>query len=141
MKVEECMSSQLCMVRPDDKVEKAAALMAESNAGSVLVGDEERLVGILTDRDIAVRVIGEGRGPDCVVGEVMSGNIKYCFQDEELDHVIRNMGDVQVRRLPVVNRHKRLVGVVSIGDLAATMDKSLAGRFMGVLAKRPAAAM
>ena len=73
---------------------------------------------MITDRDIAVRAVAQGRGPDTKVREVMSTEVLYCFEDQTVDEVTRNMADVRVRRLPVVNRDKRLVGILSLGDLA-----------------------
>jgi CBS domain-containing protein len=92
--------------------------MAEIDAGVLPVGKDDRLVGIITDRDIAIRGVGDGMGPDTPVSEVMSSEIKYCFDDEEVEDVSHSMGDIQLRRLPVLNRDKRLVGIVSLGDLA-----------------------
>jgi CBS domain-containing protein len=83
------------------------------------VGENDRLVGMITDRDITIRAVAQGKGPDTPVRDVMSdAKVMYCYDDEELEDVARNMGDVRVRRLPVVNREKRLVGIVSLGDLA-----------------------
>jgi CBS domain-containing protein len=82
------------------------------------VGAHDKLVGMITDRDIAIRGVAEGKGPDAKVHDVMSQEVKYCFEDEEVAHVVENMADLQVRRLPVMNRDKRLVGIVSLGDLA-----------------------
>src|SRR5207302_5292065 len=72
----------------------------------------------ITDRDIALRCIAEGKGADCKVGEAMTREVMYCFDDEDTQHVCQNMAEIQVRRLPVMNRDKRLVGIVSLGDLA-----------------------
>jgi CBS domain-containing protein len=96
------------------------AIMAEIDAGSVPVATSERLVGMITDRDIAVRAVAMGKGPDASVGDVMTADVKYCFDDQEVEEVTQNMGDIQVRRLPVVNREKRLVGILSLGDVART---------------------
>jgi CBS domain-containing protein len=93
--------------------------MAEIDAGVMPVGENDRLVGMITDRDIAIRAIGEGKGPDTPVREVMTTEqVLYCYEDEDLDHVAKNMSEQQVRRLPVVNRDKRLVGIVSLGNIA-----------------------
>ena len=73
---------------------------------------------MMTDRDIAIRGVAEGKGPDAKVQDVTSQQVKYCFEDEDVDHVAQNMAELQVRRLPVMNRDKRLVGIVSLGDLA-----------------------
>jgi CBS domain-containing protein len=96
--------------------------MASLDAGVLPVGDKDRLVGMITDRDIAIRGIARGKGPDTPVREVMTEEVKYCFEDQEVDEVTRNMGDIQVRRLPVVNRDKRLVGILSLGDISKTGD-------------------
>ena len=97
-------------------------MMRQIDAGVLPVGENDRLVGMITDRDIAVRAVGEGKGPDTLIREVMSPEICYCFEDQELDEVAANMGDVKVRRLSVVNRDKRLVGIVSLGDIALSDD-------------------
>jgi len=91
------------------------------------VGENDRLVGMITDRDIAIRAVAKGKGPDTPVREVMSTEVKYCFDDEDLERVAQNMGDIQVRRLPVVNREKRLVGIVALGDVARNEDLTTIG--------------
>lgn len=118
MKVSEAMTREVRLARPDQSIREVAQLMSELDIGAVPVEENDRLVGMITDRDIAVRAIAEGRGPDTKVSEVMTSDIKYCFDDQSIDEVTRNMGDLQVRRLPVVNRDKRLVGILSLGDLA-----------------------
>lgn len=118
MRVSECMTRDVRIAAPDDTIQAAAQTMAEVDAGSLPVGDDDRLVGMITDRDIAIRAIAEGLGPDATVRAVMSAEVRYCYEDENIDDVLRNMGDLQVRRLPVINRDKRLVGIVSLGDLA-----------------------
>ena len=82
------------------------------------MGENDRLVGMITDRDIAIRGVAKGKGPKAKVRDVMSKEVKYCFEDEDLDHICRNMAELQMRRLPVLNRDKRLVGILSLGDLA-----------------------
>jgi CBS domain-containing protein len=91
------------------------------------VGDNDRLVGMITDRDIAIRGVASGKGPDTKVRDVMSPEVKYCFEDEDVEHVLENMGDLRVRRLPVLNRDKRLVGIISLGDLATNGEAAEAG--------------
>jgi CBS domain-containing protein len=102
--------------------------MAELDAGVLPVGANDRLVGMLTDRDIAIRAVAEGKGPDTKIRDVMTASVKYCFEDEDLDHVAKNMGEIQVRRLPVMNRDKRLVGVVSLGDIAFEAGRGPSGK-------------
>ena len=119
MRVKEAMTREVRVASPGQSIRDVAKIMAEIDAGSMPVGENDRLVGMITDRDIAIRAVAQGKGPDTPVREVMSvEQVLYCYEDEDLDHVAKNMGDEKVRRLPVVNRDKRLVGIVSLGDLA-----------------------
>src|SRR3954452_633180 len=118
MKVGEVMTREVEMATPDDALQEAAGRMAELDTGVLPVGEGDRLVGMLTDRDIAVRAVAQGKGPDTKVRDAMTSDVKYCFDDEDCDQVIENMGDIKVRRLAVLNRDKRLVGIISLGDLA-----------------------
>lgn len=123
MKVADCMTRDVRVANPNETIQEAARAMAEIDAGVLPVGDDDRLVGMITDRDIAVRGVAQGRGPDASVADVMSREVKYCFDDEEVEDVLRNMGDIKVRRLPVVNRDKRLVGIISLGDIATDSSR------------------
>jgi CBS domain-containing protein len=128
MKVREAMTADVRLVNPSQTIREAARLMADCDIGALPVGDNDRLVGVITDRDIAVRAVADGRGPDARIDEVMSREVKYCFDDDDLDAVATNMGHIQVRRLPVVNRDKRLVGIVSLGDVAACEEPKKTGK-------------
>ena len=118
MKVKEVMTQDVLIANPRQSICDAAKLMAECDAGALPVGEEDRLVGVITDRDIAVRAVARRLSADTPVRDIMSREVLYCFEDEDVDHVARNMADQQIRRLPVLDREKRLVGIVSIGDLA-----------------------
>ncbi len=118
MKVREAMTREVRLARPEQSIQEAAKQMAEMDIGALPVEENDRLVGMITDRDIAVRAVAQGRGPDTRVSDVMSSEIRYCFEDQSIDEVMQNMGDLRVRRLPVVNRDKRLVGILSLGDVA-----------------------
>lgn len=118
MKVREAMTREVRLVRPDQTIREAANLMAQLDIGALPVEESDRLVGMITDRDIAVRAVAQGRNADTPIRDVMSREVKYCFEDQSIDEVTRNMGDIRVRRLPVLNRDKRLVGILSLGDLA-----------------------
>jgi CBS domain-containing protein len=123
MQVNEAMSSDVRIARPSQTIKEAARMMAQIDAGALPVGENDKLVGIITDRDIAVRAVAAGKGPDTPVREVMSPEARYCFADEDIDDVARQMGELKVRRLPVLNREKRLVGIISLGDVSlATAD-------------------
>ena len=119
MKVSEAMSRDVRIASPDQTIREAARLMGAIDVGVLPVGENDRLVGMLTDRDIAIRAVAQGRGPETLVRDVMSPEIKYCYEDQPLEEVCRNMGELQVRRLPVLSREKRLIGILSLGDLAA----------------------
>jgi len=127
MRVSEVMTPGVRVVSPDQTISEAARLMAEIDVGSLPVGEDERLVGMITDRDIAVRAVAEQKPPTTKVREVMSQEVLYCFDDQDLDDIAQNMSDVKVRRLPVVDREKRLVGIVSIGDLAKSDNAASTG--------------
>jgi CBS domain-containing protein len=135
MRVSEAMTRDVRVANPGQTIRDVAKIMAEIDAGAVPVGENDRLVGIITDRDIAIRAVAVGKGPDTPVREVMSKEVKYCFEDEDLDHVAKNMGDIQVRRLPVVNRDKRLVGIVSLGDIAQTEDAETTGETVAAVSE------
>ena len=130
------MSQGVRLVTPEDTVQQATRLMRDEDTGVLPVGEGDRLVGIVTDRDIAVRLVAEGKDPTRTkVREVMTQDVKYVFEDEDLEHVADNMAEQQVRRLPVVNRAKRVVGVISLGDLARSRSGQLAGRAMRGIAR------
>ena len=118
MRVQECMTTDVRMASPNQSIAAAAKLMAECDCGAIPVSENDRLAGMITDRDIAVRAIAQGKGPDTPIREVMSQGVCYCFDDQDIGEVTANMAEVQVRRLPVLNRDKRLVGILSLGDIA-----------------------
>jgi len=127
MQVRDVMTREVRLVRPSNTIEQAAAAMAELDIGLLPVTDDQRLVGMISDRDIAVRAVAAGLGPDTSVAKVMTADVKYCFDDEDAEEVAENMGDIQVRRLPVVDREKRLVGIISLGDIACTHESPAVG--------------
>jgi CBS domain-containing protein len=129
------MTCDVRIAGPDQTIRQAALAMAECDAGILPVGENDRLVGMITDRDIAVRGVAEGKGPDAKVRDVMSAEVRYCFEDEAVEDVLRNMAELQVRRLPVVNREKRLVGIISLGDLATNGETTASGQALGGIAR------
>lgn len=135
MKVSEAMTRNVRIINPEQPILDAAVIMSEIDAGVVPVGEDDRLVGMITDRDIAVRAIAQGRGPDAKVRDVMTRDVKYCFDDEETEHVAGNMGDQQIRRIPVVDREKKLVGILSLGDLARQEETARAGEALEGIAR------
>src|SRR6266850_5928765 len=127
MKVSEAMTQDVRVASPEETVQKAAQTMATLDAGVLPVGENDHLIGMITDRDIAIRGVANGKGPKAKVRDVMTEDVKYCFDDQEVEEVTRNMADIQVRRLPVLNRDKRLVGILSLGDIAIRAEGKEAG--------------
>jgi CBS domain-containing protein len=127
------MTREVRVASPGQTIREVARIMAEIDAGVLPVGDNDRLVGMITDRDIAIRAVAQGKGPDTPVRDVMSTEkVLYCYDDEDLAQVATNMGEQQVRRLPVVNREKRLVGIVSLGDVVQNESRSANKAVKGV---------
>lgn len=119
MQLKDVMTTKVQLTDPTAKLKDAAMSMREGDFGLLPVGANDRLVGTITDRDITVRAVAEGKDPNTTeVGEVMSEGIHYCFEDQEVEEAARLMSAAQVRRLPVLNRDKRLVGIVALADLA-----------------------
>jgi len=129
--VQDVMTRDVQSISPDDSVRRAAQLMDEFNVGSIPVCDGDRLVGMITDRDITVRSTAVGQSPESTrVGDVMSTDVRTCFTTQTVDEVLGQMGDVQIRRVPVIDRQSQaLVGIVSLGDMAtkhsAGIDRAL----------------
>ncbi|UXN60961.1 CBS domain-containing protein [Phyllobacterium zundukense] len=132
MKVSEAMTRDVRVANPDEAIQFVAKIMAGLDIGALPVGENDRLVGMITDRDIAIRGIAEGKGPDAKVSEVMTSNVQYCYDDQEIDEVSENMAGIQVRRLPVINRDKRLVGILSLADIALTGDGQAGEALSGI---------
>ena len=136
MQVSECMTQNVRVANPTETLQDAARAMAGIDAGFLPVGENDKLVGIITDRDIAIRGVGCGCGPDARIREVMSEDVKYCYADDDVEDILDNMAEQQVRRLPVVDRDKRLVGIVSIGDLAAhSQEAAHTGKALGDISR------
>ncbi len=123
MKVADIMTPEPELIDPNSSIRDAAKRMRSENIGSLPVGENDRLVGMVTDRDIATRAVAEEKPPGTTsVREVMSKKVFYIFDDNDLDAAAQCMADHQVRRLPVLNHDKRLVGIVALADLAHTGD-------------------
>lgn len=125
MNVSEVMTAQVEVISPQQTIGDAAQLMQQLDTGVLPVGENDRLVGMITDRDIVIRAIAQGRGPDASVREAMTESVLYCFEDDGIEDAAKQMGEAQVRRLPVMNRDKRLVGIIALGDLALAADSGV----------------
>ena len=128
MKVKQAMTRDVRLASPEETIQQVAQVMKGLDIGVLPVGHDDRLVGMITDRDIAIRGVAEGKAPDAKVRDVMTTEVKYCFDDQDVAEVTQNMGDIQVRRLPVVDRKKRLVGILSLGDIAVLGGDGKAGK-------------
>ena len=117
MKISEVMTTDVETVSSDQTAREAASFMLRADAGSIPVCEGDKVIGMITDRDIAVRGIAEGRGPDTPISELMSENVICAHEDDDVKSVAQRMSEEQVRRLPVVDSEDRLVGIVSLGDL------------------------
>lgn len=118
MQVSEVMTNHPRVLNANDTVLHAAQTLAADDIGAVPVADGERLIGMVTDRDIVVRCVAKNLdASDTLLREILSSGTCYCYQDEDIDHVARNMDELLVRRLPVMDRNKRLVGIVSLEDI------------------------
>jgi CBS domain-containing protein len=127
MKIAECMTAEVEIVGPDQPIREAAQFMLRADAGAMPVGEGDKLVGMVTDRDIAVRGIAAGRGPDTPVRDVMTDEVIYCFDDDDVEAVALKMSDRQVRRMPVLSREdESLVGIVSLGDISRSEQSEAA---------------
>ena len=129
MRVSEVMTRGAECTYPDASVREAAVRMQALDIGAMPVCDTDRLVGMITDRDMTVRTTAAGADPNAArVRDAMTAAVHFCFEDQDVAEAARLMKDKQVRRLPVLNRNKRMVGIVSLGDLAVeTHDEQLAG--------------
>ena len=120
--IRDLMTSSVETVGPEQTAREAASFMLSADTGAIPVCENDRVIGMITDRDIAVRGVAEGRGPECTVRELMSSDIVCAREDDDAYDVAQRMSDEQVRRLPVLDESDRLVGMISIGDLSREGD-------------------
>ena len=120
--LKDVMSRDVKMVAPETTIREAAQQMRDGDFGMLPVAENDRMVGAISDRDIAVRAVADDKGPETPVRDVMSRGICWAYEDDSVEVAARLMSERQVRRLPIVNRDKRLVGIVSIGDFAVEPD-------------------
>lgn len=137
MKVKDIMTTRVEVLRPGSSLREAAQKMRELDVGPLPVMDGDRVVGVLTDRDITIRATAEGRDPNTtLIQDVMTRNVVFCFEDDDVKEAAKRMSEKQVRRLIVMNREQRLVGIASLGDLAVdTGDEKMAGKVLEQVSK------
>jgi CBS domain-containing protein len=137
MQVKDVMSDRVIRVSPDSSLQEIAIAMRDGDLGSIPVSEDDKLIGMITDRDLVVRgLTGTLETHLITARDVMSPSIKYCYEDQPLEEVLRNMAHERIRRLPVVSREKRLVGIVSLGDLAAESPTTRTGEALEEITKK-----
>jgi len=117
--LKDVMTRKVEVISPDSTIAQAAQRMRDGDFGLLPVGENDRMIGTISDRDIAIRAVAQGKDSATKVRDVMSEGIQWCFEDDSVDQAVKIMSEHQVRRLPIVNRDKRLVGIVALADLAA----------------------
>lgn len=127
MHVKDIMSADFKLANPQTTVREAAEMMRDGDYGYLPIGDSEKLKGAVTDRDIVIRAVATGLDADTPVSEIMSETIIYCFEDDDIREAADMMKREQIRRLAVLNDSKRLVGIITLGDIARADEQRLAG--------------
>lgn len=135
MKIRDVMSKDVQVARPGDTIQDVAARMTSGDFGFIPVADGDRLVGTVTDRDIAIRAVGKGLGPATPISEVMTTEVVTALDTADLKTALDAMGGDKIRRLPVVDKHDRLVGVVSLGDLSTRVKEKYAGETLETISQ------
>jgi CBS domain-containing protein len=134
MKVGDAMTQDCKLVNANDTLQHAAQVMAEEGLGCLPVAEGDRLIGMITDRDIVTRCVAQGKNGSGRVRDAMTHDVKYCFEDDDIEDTLDNMSEIQVRRIPVMSRSKRLVGILSLADAARLSDSEAVGMaFCGVV--------
>jgi CBS domain-containing protein len=123
MRIKDVMTPDVSFVSPDTPVAEIARRMRDEDIGVVPVTENDRMIGMVTDRDIVVRCVASGSVEGATARTAMSPRVLYCYEDQSVNEILANMAEQQVRRMPVVSREKRLVGVVSLGDLSQTSQR------------------
>ena len=123
--LKDLMSRDVKVIDPDLTIREAARTMCDGDFGMLPVGENDRMIGAISDRDIAIRAVAEGKGPDTKVRDVMTTSVYWAYDDDTVEHAAKLMSEHQVRRLPVVNHDKRLVGIVALGDFAVESSEIL----------------
>jgi predicted transcriptional regulator len=131
MKVKDAMHSGVTWVGPDTDITEFARMMRDEDIGAIPVGEDDRLIGMVTDRDIAIKGLADGHDAASLTArDVMSGPILFCRSEQNLDDAVRYMESKKVRRLPVIDENKRMVGMLSLGDVASVGDRKLSGEMV-----------
>ena len=126
--IKDVMSPNFKWMAPDSPISQVAEQMEQMDCGFMPLAENDKMIGMITDRDITVRAVAKGKDGNTPARDIMTPKTYYCYDDQDVEEVCNNMGEIQVRRLPVVNRDKRLVGIVSLGDLAQDTSRANIGQ-------------
>jgi CBS domain-containing protein len=127
--IKDVMSANFKWMAPDSPISQVAEQMRDLDCGFMPLAENDKMIGMITDRDITIRAIAEGKNPqNTPARECMTAKTYYCYDDQDVEEICNNMGELQIRRMPVVNRDKRLVGIVSMGDLAQAASRPNVGQ-------------
>ena len=138
MKVKEIMTRLVTILPPDAPLSEVASVMRDQDIGSIPIADQEQLLGIVTDRDIVVRAVADGADTrDLTARDVMSTGVRHCSEDQSVEEVLEKMGGEQVRRLPVLDAQRRLVGLVSLGDASQAREQQAGGTLKEIAQSPP----
>lgn len=137
MLAKEIMSKNPEILAPSATLKEVAAQMSSHNFGFIPIGENDRLIGTITDRDIVVRAVTQGKDPNkTTVRDIMSKGIQYCFETDDIEKVVKQMKDLQIRRLIVLNKDKRITGIISLGDIATKLnDERLCGELTSAVSE------
>ncbi len=128
MQVKEVMTKDVACIEPKTTIAEAAKIMRSRDIGALPVAKKDGLIGIVTDRDICCRAIAQNLDPEsATVDEIMSKNVATCFEDQELAEAAHIMEQKQIRRLPVLSRKSKLVGIMTVGDISQHAGRNLTG--------------
>lgn len=126
MIVKDIMTKNVRIADPDQKIDEIAKLMRDEEFGVMPVGENDRLIGMITDRDICCRAVADDRDPKTTtVRDIMSEELLYCFEDKNVEDILENMAEQQIRRMPVLSKEKRLVGIISLGDISLAIQEKV----------------
>lgn len=137
MKIKEIMTKEVKYIDPNTTLKEAAHIMRDKDIGSLPVGENDHLIGVITDRDITIRAIANGSDPKTeTVKKIMTPKCLYCFEEDSVEETAKNMAENQIRRLPVMNKDKRLVGIISLADISIKASKQTAGEALQGISQR-----
>lgn len=135
MMISEIMTREVVIMSPETTCFEVASRMRDDDIGTVIIGDNVSMIGIVTDRDLVIRGLAANKGSECPITELMTEDLCYCYEDEDIETVVKNMAEIQKRRLPVVNREKCVVGIISLANIAESSDSNLSQLAKGTATK------